>query len=386
MIGSKISESTNAYVSTKNLIPDVKIISDTKLSKFECFLPCTFDQALLSYHDNEQLYKSDPNCGKFETTEYWNYEELQEIYKKNGTASENTYYKRENSVNRLEMKLPAPFNPRVANFAVTCYYDAKNQRFLRIGKNFMPEGSTWCTPSVQEVTLKRGQKPKKKKCYSFFLFSASMYTKIDESRVYYQEVNINELAGWASSKAMFKAIAKDRKEKFRSQMLKLAMEFPVELKTENEKERLYALVDGKMNGFGNLLYNTIQLEKLEEKSNKKEGDEKKEEIKEVKKEEIEIIKEEEKKEVKEEAMKEEVVEETKVKEEVVEEEIKEEIKEEENVQEEEIKQVEIQQEIKDEAKDESTEETKEENEIKPTETNEDVKESVDNVPIDQKEE
>ena len=266
MIGSKISESTNAYVSTKNLIPDVKIVSDTKLSKFECFLPCTFDQALLSYHDNEQLYKSDPNCGKFETTEYWNYEELQEIYKKNGTASENTYYKRENSVNRLEMKLPAPFNPRVANYAMTCYYDPKNQRFMKIGKNYMPAGSKWCEPIMQDVTLKRGGKPQRKKSYSFFLFAAGMYTKLDENRVLYQEVNINQLAGWLNSKTMFKTITKDRKDKFRSQLLQMALEFPAEYRIKDRKDSLYSLVDGKMNGLGQLLFNTMELYKDEEKS------------------------------------------------------------------------------------------------------------------------
>ena len=300
MIGSKISESTNAYVSLKNLLPDLKHIKDAKISKFESFIPCTFDQALLSYFDNEQVYKSDPNCGKFETVDYYTHEQLLEVYKKNGVSEENQRYKRESSVNRLELKLPPPFNPRVADFGLTSFYDKKNERFMKIGKNFMKEG-TWCAPDVQEVTLKRGGKAKKKKCYSFFLFSAGMYTKLDENRVLYQEVNLNNLAGWVSSKAMFKAVTNDRKKKFRNQLLKLAMEFPVELKIENQKERLHALVDGKMNGLGNLLYNTMELHKdenetkqetnkveidveMKEEENKEETEEAKEKMKKEKEE------------------------------------------------------------------------------------------------------
>ena len=266
MIGSKISEYTNAYVSTKNFLPDLTIVKDTKVSKFESFFPCTFDQALLSYFDNEQLYKSEPNCGKYETTNYYTYKDLLEIYEKNGNLEENQKYKRETSVSHLELKLPAPFNPRVADYGMTVYFDAKKERILRIGKSFQKSGESWCQPKIQEITLKRGEKPKKKKCYSFFLFSAGLYTKLDENRVYYQEVNINDLAGWASSKAMFKAVTKDRKDKFRSQMLKLALEFPSDVKIENQKESLYSLVDGKMNGLGNLLYNTMELNKIENKN------------------------------------------------------------------------------------------------------------------------
>ena len=277
LIGSKISENTNAFFSSKNLLPDLTVVKDVKVSKLECFIPCTFDQALLSYFDNEQLYKSDPNCGKFETVDYYTHEQLLEVYKKNGVSEENGRYKRESSVNRLELKLPPPFNPRVADFGLTSYYDPENERFMKIGKNFMKEGSSWCESNVQEVTLKRGEKPQKKKCYSFFLFSAGMYTKIDENRVYYQEININDLAGWASTKTMFKVVNKDRKNKFRSQMLKLAMEYPGDVKIENQKEKLHSLVDGKTNGLGKLLYNTMELYKnVEEK--KMEQTQKKEEI------------------------------------------------------------------------------------------------------------
>ena len=265
MVGSKVSENTNAYTSTKNFLPELTIVKNHMISKVECILPCTFDQALLSYFDNNQLYKSDPNCGKFETTEYHKYEDLLEISKKQQNEEELQKYKRDCAVNRIEMKMPFPFNPRVANYAVTGYYDPKNMRFMRVGKNFLREGN-WCCQSSQEVTLKRDQQPKMKKVYNFLIFSGAMHTKLDNHKVLYQEINIIDLAGWASSKLMFNLIIQDRKNKIRNQMMKMVSEFPEDVKITNLKEKLTSLIDGKPNGLGTLLSRTIEINSSEEEN------------------------------------------------------------------------------------------------------------------------
>eukprot|EP01080_Neovahlkampfia_damariscottae_P004522 gene4522-7900_t len=280
MIGSKVEDSMNAYVSHTNFFPDVTVVKKYQISKFESVLPCTMDQALLSYFDNEQLYKSDPNCGNYETTEYHTYDDLLEFHKKSNTLDHIQKYKRETAVSNIVMKLPFPFNSRVADYAMTCYYDPENEVFMRIGKTYIKEGK-FGTKDKKEVPLKRGADPKKAKVYSLFLFSAGLYKKMDNNRVFYQEVNINNLAGWFSKDALFKVITKDRKDKFRDQMLQLAREFPEDTKIADHKERLFKLVDGKPNGLGQLLINTLEINKskeVEKTVEKKEKESKTEDI------------------------------------------------------------------------------------------------------------
>eukprot|EP01080_Neovahlkampfia_damariscottae_P004521 gene4521-7899_t len=258
LIGSKVEDTMNAYISTTNFLPDVTILKNLKVSKFECFLPCTFDQALLSYFSNEQLYKSDPNCGKYETDQYYSYEDLLEVHKKNGNEEDITKYKRDTSVSSMALKLPFPFNSRVANYAMTCHYDPETEVFMRIGKTFSPEGK-FGHRDVQAIPAKRGAEPKKTKVYSLFLFSAGLYKKMDNNRVFYQEVNFMDLAGWFTKDALFKVVTKDRKDKFRDQMLDLAREFPDDTKISEQKQALFELIDGKKNGLGQLLVNTMEL-------------------------------------------------------------------------------------------------------------------------------
>eukprot|EP01080_Neovahlkampfia_damariscottae_P004520 gene4520-7898_t len=269
LIGSKITENTNAYISKTNFFPDVSIVKKLKLSKFESFLPCTFDQALLSYFDNDQLYKADPNCGKYETVQYFSYEELLEHHKNTKTSGDIQKYKRDTAISRIELKLPFPLDPRVANYAMTCYYDPVEEVFMRIGKTFLKEGKWDGSTKVEEVTLKRGAKPTKKKVHTLFLFSAGLYKKLDNKRVFYQEINFNNFSGWASSNAMSRVIIKERKDKFRNQMLDLAKDIPENAKIMSLKDELFRLIDGKMNGLGNILYNTIQLNKPEIKDEKR---------------------------------------------------------------------------------------------------------------------
>eukprot|EP01080_Neovahlkampfia_damariscottae_P004523 gene4523-7901_t len=265
LIGSKAEDNMNAYVSQTNYLPDVSFSKKLKISKFECVLPCTFDQALLSYFDNEQLFKSDPNCKKYETINYYNYEELLQIHKHNNDEDEIKKYKREATVSTMVMKLPYPLNKRVANYAMTCYYDPKTEEFMRIGKTFLKDGK-FGSKDTKDVYSTKGS-DSKEKAYSLFLFSAGLYKKIDKNRVFYQEVNAMDLAGWFSSAIVFKGITMDRKDKFRDQMLNLALEFPKDTKISDHKERLFRLIDGRPNGLGMLLINTIELGKgtIEEK-------------------------------------------------------------------------------------------------------------------------
>eukprot|EP01080_Neovahlkampfia_damariscottae_P006435 gene6435-10443_t len=273
LFGSKAEENMNAYIGTSNFLPDVKLLKTVRISKFECILPCTFEQALISYFDNEQIYKSDPNCGKYETDEYYTYDQLVEFHKKNRTEMDIVKYKRDLSVNSMCLKLPFPFNSRTANYALSGHYDEKNQIFMRIGKSFLPQTEKFGTKNVEAVPPKRGAKPKKTKVYSIFIFAAGIYKKLDDNRVFFQEVNIMDLAGWFAKESLFKVVTKDRKDKFRNQMLELARAYPQDAKISDYKDYLSKLVDGKTNGLGKILVNTVEM-------NKEEKEEKKDEIKE----------------------------------------------------------------------------------------------------------
>eukprot|EP01080_Neovahlkampfia_damariscottae_P007396 gene7396-11718_t len=296
LFGSKAEENMNAYFGTANFLPYVKLLKTMTTVKLECILPCTFDQALISFFDNEQIYKSDPNCGKYETEEYYTYEHLLDIFKKNGQESDISKYKRDLSVNSMTIKLPFPFNSRVANYSLSGYYDEKNQIFMRIGKSFLPDTSQFGKKGVEDIPPTRGAKPKKTKVYSIFILSAALYKKIDD-RVFFQEITIMDFAGWANSDLMYRTIAKDRKDKFRGQMLELARAYPDDAKILDYKDVLLKPVDGKTNGLGKILINTIEMNsesskkkdetKLEEKKEKK--DKMKDETKDLMQEEIILV-------------------------------------------------------------------------------------------------
>eukprot|EP01080_Neovahlkampfia_damariscottae_P012450 gene12450-6202_t len=370
LFGSKAEENMNAFFGTSNFLPDLKLAKTVRASKLECILPCTFDQALISFFDNEQIYKSDPFCGKYETDEYYTYEQLLDIFKKNGQEDDIIKYKRDLSVNSMALKLPFPLNSRVANYSLSGYYDEKNELFMRVGKSFLPDVNQFCKKGVQAIPPKRGAKPKKTTVYSIFILSAGLYKKIDNNRVFFQEISISDLAGWIAAESLYKKVAIDRKNKFRSQLLELAREYPQDAKIKEYKEKLSELVDGKTNGLGKILINTVELnsedKKEQEMKNEIKNEEEmendiKNEIKEDLKEEISIIDKENKIENSQ------AIESTEIPT------TKKEIEVKENEE-----SIEIKQEVKEEIKEE---ETKEEIEIIETE-NEDVKEEKKEMPME----
>eukprot|EP01080_Neovahlkampfia_damariscottae_P005851 gene5851-9674_t len=256
LVGSKVKEQVNAFISDTNYLPEAKISTTVNVVKFETVLNCTFDQALLSYFSNEMMMKSDPNCGRIRNMDYFEYDDLVKLYKEQNKEDEIKQYKRDLSICALDFALPYPFDPRFANRADSAHYDPETKTFLRVGKNYYEDGQ-FGKPITVEMVKKRGTKPKVMKAYTFFMFSATMYQKIDEKKVLYKNIVLMDFGGWGSSKMMISKIIKSRKEKFKGTIIKMAQEFPDDIKIADHAEKLCRKEDGKVtDGFGKLLGNT----------------------------------------------------------------------------------------------------------------------------------
>jgi hypothetical protein len=258
LIGSKASEQMNAFISNTKYIEDSNISKTITVTKCETILHCTMDQALLSYYSNEMLMNSEPNCARFRTTNYIEYEDLVNIYKENKKSSQISKYKRDLCFSALDFSLPFPFNPRSSNRTDSCYYDAKTKSFFMVGKNYLQEGEDeFCTPINIELCKKRNSEPKPMKAYRFFMYTARMYQQIDEKKILFKDVGMLDFGGWASSKPLTKFIIEDRKNKYKESIIKMAKLIPEDKKISDYVEKLTKKVDGKVvDGFAYLLANT----------------------------------------------------------------------------------------------------------------------------------
>jgi hypothetical protein len=254
LIGSKVNQQVNCFITDSKYISNVS--KTITIAKFETILPCTFDQALLSYFSNEMILNTDPNCARFLTTDFVEYEDLKKIYKNQDREDQIQKYKRDLHVSSLDFALPFPFHPRHATRADSCHYDPTTKTFIRVGKNFIEDGEEFGKQIKVEMCKKRNTEPKEMKAYSFFLFSATMYQQIDEKQILYKDIAMIDFGGWGSSSTMSKAIVADRKNKFKESILKMAKEFPENVKISDLREKLTKKVDGKViDGFGTLLCN-----------------------------------------------------------------------------------------------------------------------------------
>jgi hypothetical protein len=267
LIGSKASEQMNAFISNTKYIEDSNISKTITVTKCETILHCTMDQALLSFFSNDMLLNSEPNCARFRTTNYIEYEDLVNIYKENKNSSQISKYKRDLCLSALDFSLPFPFNPRSSNRADSCHYDAKTKSFFLVGKNYLQEGEDeFCTPINIEMCKKRNTEPKSTKAYRFFMYSGRMYQQIDEKRILCKDIGMIDFGGWTSSKPVTKLLIEDRKNKYKESIIKAAMLIPEDKKISDYREHLRRKVDGKVvDGFGMLLANFDFDEKIEEK-------------------------------------------------------------------------------------------------------------------------
>eukprot|EP01080_Neovahlkampfia_damariscottae_P011535 gene11535-4788_t len=258
LIGSKVEEQVNAFTSETNYLPEVRI-SNTVVNavKFETILPCTFDQALLSYFSNEMLMKSDPNCRRIRNIDYFDYEELKKMYKEQNKEDQITKYKRDLNVCGLDFGLPFPLNPRYANRADSCHYDPETKTFIRVGKNFYKDGEFGKSVKVEMAQKRGSEKTSVMKAYTFFLFSGTIFQKLDEKRILYKDLILMDLGGWASSQMMISQIVKERKDKFKGSILKMVSQYvPESMKFADCSEKLNKEVNGKpVDGFGKLIGN-----------------------------------------------------------------------------------------------------------------------------------
>jgi hypothetical protein len=263
LIGSKASEQMNAFLSDSKYIEDSNISNSITVTKCETILHCTMDQALLSYFSNDMLLNSEPNCARFRTSNYIEYEDLVKIYKEKDNAEQISKYKRDLCISSLDFALPFPFNPRTSNRSDSMHYDPATKTFLMVGKNFLQEGEDdFCVPLHVEMCKKRNTEPRSTKAYRFFLFSGRMYQQIDEKNILVKDIAMLDFGGWASSKPVTTYLIQDRKNKYKKNIVKMAKLIPEEKKISDCTEQLTRKIDGKVvDGYGNLLSNQFSMEK-----------------------------------------------------------------------------------------------------------------------------
>eukprot|EP01080_Neovahlkampfia_damariscottae_P011272 gene11272-4085_t len=255
LVGSKVKEQVNAFISNTNYLPEAKISNHVHVIKIETIVDCTFDQTLLSYFSNEMMMKQDPNCGRIQNLDYYEYDDLVKLYNKNKKGEEIRKYKRDLNVCALDFSMPFPFDPRFSKRADSCTYDADTQTFMLVGKNFSEDGE-FCKPVYVDMVKKQGGKPKSMKAYKFFMFSSTIYQKIDERKILYKDISFVDFGGWGSSKIMVSAVVKDRKDKLKSTMAMWAHKVPENDKIQDYVQQLTRKEDGKVaDGFGMLLGN-----------------------------------------------------------------------------------------------------------------------------------
>jgi hypothetical protein len=103
---------------------------------------------------------------------------------------------------------------------------------------------------------------KKKKVYPIFSFVFTRYQKIDDKKVLFSQVMVNDFGGWTTDPSLFKVVGKKRGANFRSSLLELVEKYPENAKIEDYKESLCQEENGKfIDGYGKLLYDL----KIEEK-------------------------------------------------------------------------------------------------------------------------
>jgi hypothetical protein len=263
LIGSKASEQMNAFLSDSKYIEDSNISRTITVTKCETILHCTMDQALLSYFSNDMLLNSEPNCARFRTSNYIEYEDLVKIYKEKDNSEQISKYKRDLCISSLDFALPFPFNPRTSNRSDSTHYDPSTKTFFMVGKNFLQEGEDeFCVPLNVEMCKKRNTEPITMKAYRFFLFNGRMYQQIDEKNILFKDIAMLDFGGWASSKPMTKFLIEDRKNKYKDSIVKMAKLIPDDKKISDYKVNLTRKVDGKVvDGFGTLLSNQFSMER-----------------------------------------------------------------------------------------------------------------------------
>jgi hypothetical protein len=259
LIGSKVADNVNIFYTKQNYLPNLSYGKNVRGLKYECVVPCAFQQSLLGYLTNESFINSDPNTNKVETIEYIDYEKL----KKKLNVDE-LKYKRTHGINIIDIVLPFPFNARVAVNGFSAHYDPETKSLVSIWKPFLMHDLQFGKASMMDIVTTKGGVPKRVKTYPLFDWMFSKFQKLDDDKVLFSQVHIMDLGGWLSTDKFLRETALTRGFGFRDTLTKLAFDIPYEATIESYKDVLCKYNKSiPQDGLGILLYD-LKIDELDQ--------------------------------------------------------------------------------------------------------------------------
>jgi hypothetical protein len=260
----------SAFLGKLNYFPNMSISKKFSSMKHEMVIPIPFQRLILSYSTDESLRRADPNISRLVPLAYYDYGDLQKIFKEKGWNSE-LKFERTLSVHKLDVVFPPPLDPRIYHMSSSTRYNPETQTLTIITKPFKGEGLNFFEPAMVDISTKKGKAPKKKKTYPMFDFIVLEYQRIDEEKTLFSQTHIMDFGGWGNNHTMIKMIAKGRRDNFKKNMEKLLKEYPVDAKIKDFKDSLNKVDENGLSceAYGKMVYDSNIDEKDEDYKNNK---------------------------------------------------------------------------------------------------------------------
>eukprot|EP01080_Neovahlkampfia_damariscottae_P000154 gene154-4400_t len=246
----------NTFFAGLNYLPHISVSKDSKAIKYECILSgVSLQQLLITYSSFETVRETDPNYTFADSLAHYSYEDLKKLFKDNKWDNEiGKYEGRTLGVHVSHITLPKPFNPRIFHHSRSMIYDPETETIYSVIKPYIYKDFEYSKSRVEEIHPKKKHPKKKLKVYPIFSFVFTKYQKIEEQKVLFSQVMINDFGGWTTDSTIFKTVGKKRAKKFRSTLFEYVKRYPEDAKIEDYKDMLCKEVDGKfVDGYGKLL-------------------------------------------------------------------------------------------------------------------------------------
>jgi hypothetical protein len=247
---------TNAFISKVGYLPNVCHSKFSETVKFECVLPVSMDRLILSYATNEGRLKSDSSISYIETLNYYNHEELKEIYQKNGWGEHIGRFQNELLINTTHLKMLPFLNQRILNNSVSMRLNPKDSSLIVITKPFIKDNMNFMESVVTDICPQFGKPMVKKKVYPVFGFCFHKYQNLDANSVKVSHILIMDMGGWTSNEKISKKVIEERSISFEEMMTKRIDLYTVDSKLqdyENEFSQDGKVLDGLGKMYSNIL-------------------------------------------------------------------------------------------------------------------------------------
>jgi hypothetical protein len=241
---------SNAFMSPINYLPNVSYSENAETVKFECTVNASFQQLLLSFTTNSGRERAGGFITLMETFEYYDYQALQEIFKKNQWSDQLTS-ERELTVNCAHFHMPTILNSRIYHHSASMKYFPKEETLIVVLKPYVREHLHFFHSYPMEVCPEYGKPKKKMKAYSVFGLSFFKYQKIDEKSIKVSQVMIMDMGGWTRNEALAKKVITERSINFEQTLQKNLHKYDENSKIRDYEEKFK---EGKVvDGLGRLL-------------------------------------------------------------------------------------------------------------------------------------